>query len=90
MNSFRVDLAEGFKIIVEQNTGDYDKEIFIGVENPSGSYIQDLAIVRPVHTSVEGKIVYSSEEFEVLVYGDAEDDNYTEKFGIRRRKEDEE
>lgn len=90
MNKFEIPLESGHKLVVEQNTGEFDKEIFIGIDDESGKYIQDLAIVRPTYKCVKDDIIFGSDKFEILVFGDAGKEDFTEKFTVPLRKEDDE
>ena len=90
MNKISIPLSNGYKLIVEQNTGEFDKELFIGIDNPDGRYAQDLAIIRPTYKCVEDDIIFGSDKFEILVFGDAGKEDFTEKFTVPLRKEDDE
>ena len=72
VNKFAIPLADGHRLVVEQNSGEFDKEIFVGIEDESGRYYQDLAIIRPSYKCVNDDIVFGSDKFEILVFGDAE------------------
>ena len=90
MNKIKIPLEDGYQLILEQNTGEFDKEVYVGVENPSGVYIQDLAIVRPSYKLEDTKVKFFSNLFEVLIFADSHQEDYTDKFVIQRVKEDDE
>lgn len=91
MDRIVIPLDNGYKLIAEQNTdSEFAKEIFIGIEAPSGVYWQDLAVVRPSYTFGNNHVVFKSNNFEVLVYGNADQEDYTEQYSIDLRKPDDE
>ena len=91
MNRIVIPLSNEFNLIAEQNTdSEYEKEIFIGIESPSGVYWQDLAIVRPAYTFENNHVNFKSNEFEVLVYGNSDCEDYTEQYSVMLRKDDDE
>ena len=82
-----LEILEGVKIVAEINpdTAGY-KEIFIGLEDKNGLWKQDLVMVgKPYHYDDDLEVVLD-EGFRVLVYGDAEDENYTHEFMIDEYK----
>ena len=50
MNKIVIPLDNGYKLIAEQNTGEFDKEFYIGIETESGVYIgqQNRRLYRKV------------------------------------------
>ena len=91
MNKIVIPLANGFKLTAEQNTdSEFDKEVFIGIETDSGAYYQDLAIIRPTYSFEGENVVFDSDKFEILIFGDANSDDYTDKFTVPLHEEDEE
>ena len=90
MNKIIIPLSNGYKLIAEQNTdSEFDKEIFVGIETETGSYYQDLCIIRPTYTFKDEQVVFGSDVFEMLIYGDANSEDYTHKFTVPLYKEDE-
>lgn len=90
MERFEIPLDNGGKLVVEKNQGsEFDKEIYVGIENASGAYVQDLVIVRPTYTIDNEIVKFNSEPFEVLVYADADNEDYTNKFIVPLHKEEE-
>ena len=82
MNKIVIPLDNGYKLIAEQNTGEFDKEFYIGIETESGVYIQDLVIVRPTYSFKDEAVKFDSDKFELLVFGDNKTEDYTEKFVV--------
>ena len=90
MNKIIIPLSNGYRLIAEQNTdSEFDKEVFVGIETETGSYYQDLCIVRPTYTFKDEQVVFGSDVFEMLIYGDANSEDYTHKFTVPLYKEDE-
>ena len=89
MDRFVIPLSNGYKLVSEKNTGEFDKELYVGLESPDGSYIQDLAIIRPTYKFNNNDIVFDADKFEILVFEDADREDYTNKFTVPLRKEDE-
>ncbi len=89
MNRIVIPLDNGYKLIAEQNTGEFDKEFYIGVETESGAYIQDLVIVRPTYTFKDESVKFDSDKFEMLVFADSESEDYTNKFVVPLKNDDE-
>lgn len=91
MNKIVIPLANGYKLIAEQNVdSEFDKEIFIGVETETGSYYQDLAIIRPTYTFKDDEVIFGSDKFEMLIFGDEKREDYTEKFTVPLYQDDDE
>ena len=90
MNKIVIPLSNGYKLIAEQNTGEFDKEIFVGIETPTGAYHQDLVVVRPSYTFNDNDIVFGSDKFEMLIFGDAKREDYTEMVTVPLYHEDDE
>ena len=89
MDRIVIPLCNNYKLTVEKNTGEFDKELYISIEDPSGSYVQDLAIVRPTYKLKDNEVEFDGDKFEILVFGDAEKEEYTDKHTIPLRTEDE-
>lgn len=90
MNKIVIPLSNGYKLIAEQNTGEFDKEIFVGIETPTGAYHQDLVIVRPSYTFNDNDVVFGSDKFEMLIFGDVKREDYTEMVTVPLYQEDDE
>ena len=90
MNKIVIPLDNGCKLVAEQNTdSEFDKEIFVGIETESGSYLQDLAIIRPTYTFENESVKFSSDSFEMLIFGNEKVEDYTNKFTVPLYKDDE-
>lgn len=67
-------MDNGNRIVVEHDTDPRSSnELYIGVVDVNGVWIQDIAVVRSM---------LSTDKFEVLVYADAYDEDYTNRFVI--------
>lgn len=79
--AFDIELPNGFKLSAEQNADpNYQNEIFIGIKDNRGVWHQDLAVVRFGHDGMSLK--ETADNFEVLVYSDAYDEDYTHRFSV--------
>ena len=90
-NSHEIDKVcqDGNRIVASINDFDPEyKEIFVGVQTPSGDY-QDLVIVgEKYHYSNDSDgPVPDHNTFTVKVYGDSENEDFTEEFTIPLAKE---
>lgn len=80
-----IDLPNGLKLVAEQNQDpNFRNEIFVGIENGDGVWLQDLVIIRNAHSTnnIFGVAWYPN-LMEVLVYAD----DYTDKYAIDIRKD---
>ena len=80
----RIPLSDGNYLVAWRNTAqDYNKEIFIGIEH-NGVWAQDLAVVRPRYTydSEDGSVIFKDDLFDVFVYSDCDQEDYTDEFAI--------
>jgi len=79
-----IDLSNGLKLVAEQNTDpQFKNEIFIGVMKDDGVWYQDLAIVRNAYSyNSTAEVQWDEENFEVLVFGNENDEDYTECFCV--------
>ena len=82
MNKIIIPLDDGHRLIAEQNSGEFDKEIYIGIEQENGSYVQDLVIVRPTYKLENTDVKFDSDKFELLVFADEKREDYTNKFTV--------
>ena len=90
MDRFVIPLSNGYKLISERNAGEFDKELYVGIESPSGTYVQDLAIIRPTYRFKENDVVFDADKFEILVFGDATKEDFTDKYTVPLHIEDDE
>lgn len=83
-NRIKISLQNGYSLVVEQNSDpEYAKEVYIGIEDKEGAWCQDLAIVRNAYEIDNNlKVKWKDDEFEVLVYGDENSEDYTDAFKI--------
>ena len=81
MEKLKIDL--GFATLVAEKGADENyNEIFIGIEDKDGVWIQDLAIVgQKYHYTDEGEVV-QDKGINLMVYADKDDEDYTNKFEI--------
>lgn len=79
-----IQLPNGYQLVAERNTDpSYSREIFIGITDGNGVWWQDLAVVRNAYEITDNlKTKWKDDEFEVLVYGKEDDEDYTESFNI--------
>ena len=89
MGRFTIELSNGYKLVSERNTGEFDKELYVGIEDPSGSYVQDLVIVRPTYKFKDNAVDFDADTFEILVFGDATKEDFTDKYTVPLYKDDE-
>lgn len=85
----KIKLPNGYFLVAEQNTDpSFRNEIYVGITDGNGVWWQDLAVVRPAYKlrqkqlGLENEIEWSNDKFEVMVYSDAGDEDYTHKFDI--------
>lgn len=89
-----IELPDGHKLVAQQNLAPYDREIFIGIEDEHGVYLQDLACVRNAFLCGQGPsaeerpVAWRDGLFEVLVWGDENNEDFTEEFCVALHEED--
>lgn len=83
-NKIVIPLPNGYQLVAERNTDpSYNREIFIGITDGNGVWWQDLAVVRNAYEIMDNlKTKWKDNEFEVLVYGKEDDEDYTESFVV--------
>ena len=88
MEKIKIDL--GFATLVAERGNDEGyKEIFIGLEDKNGAWLQDLAIVgQKYHYDLDSNVV-NEKGINVMVYSDVNDEDYTHKFDIDIYEEEE-
>lgn len=90
MDKIEIPLNNGYKLVAERNIdSEFDKEMFIGIETDTGSYLQDLAIIRPTYKYKDNKVNFSSDLFEMLIFADSTREDFTDKFVVPLYKDDE-
>lgn len=82
-NRIVIELPNGYKLVAEQNSDpSYSREIFIGIMDNNGVWHQDLAIIRNSYSINGDEIVWNDKQFDVLVYGDKDDEDFTDDFSV--------
>lgn len=80
-----IDLHNGTKLVAEEGCDSaYPNEIYIGIMDESEVFWQDLAVVRGKYNNNGIEPRYEDDKFEVLVYTDEKNEDYTKKFEIKR------
>ena len=83
VNRIEIKLPNGYKLVAEQNTDpQFSREMFIGVVDPNGVWHQNLAIVRSSYRYDGENIIWSDDQFDVLVFGNENNEDFTEDFAI--------
>lgn len=86
-----IPLDDGDKLVVEQSADRrYPREVYIGVEDKHGVWLQDLAVVHQNSEIKDGDLQYIKDRYEILVYSDENDEDYTHQFVVKRYEEEEE
>lgn len=80
-----IEIGDGFKLVAEQNADQiYGREIFIGVVDKNGVWVQDLAAVRNAYDySSNYAPEWKDKEFDILVWHDEDNEDYTDEFSVR-------
>ena len=69
-------------LTVEQNDDpSYSKELYVGIQKDNGIWWQDLAIIRPAMVGEESG-VWSKDTFEIKVFADKDNEDYTHEFTV--------
>lgn len=81
MDKIKIDL--GFATLVAEKGVDNNyREIYLGLEDKNGVWLQDLAIIGQKYHYDEDSNVINEKGINVMVYSDANDEDYTHKFDI--------
>lgn len=81
MDKIKIDL--GFAALVAEKGVDNNyREIYLGLEDKNGVWLQDLAIIRQKYHYDEYSNIINEKGINVMVYSDANDEDYTHKFDI--------
>ena len=72
----------GKKLVAEVGAESDYREIFIGIEDKDGSWIQDLAIVGEEYEIRDMKVIHKPGVYTVKVYSDRFNEDYTHEFCI--------
>ena len=78
----RVTIDLGFATLVAEKGFDPNyKEVFIGLEDEQGVWLQDLAVIGGKYHYEKGEVVHDS-EVSIKVYSDKDDEDYTHDFSV--------
>ena len=82
----KIPVGNGINIVAEQGTdSSFPREIYIGLVNDNDMWLQDLAIVRQAYNLSSGDDdggEYIDGKYQVLVFSDKDNEDYTHKFDI--------
>lgn len=81
----KIPVGNGAYLVAEAGCSDFPREIYIGLVNDNDMWLQDLAIVRQTYnlpSSDDENIRYVDGEYQVLVFADKDNEDYTHKFDI--------
>lgn len=83
-NGIEIPLPNGYYLVAEKNTDpNYLNEIFIGITDGNGVWWQDLAVVRNAYEIGDDyEIRWKDEEFDILVYSDKDNEDFTHDFTV--------
>lgn len=82
-NRIVIELLNGYKLVAEQNPDpSYNREICIGIIDKNGVWHQDLAVIRSSYSIDGDEVVWNDKRFDVLVYGNKDDEDFTNDFSI--------
>lgn len=77
-----IEMDDGCKLVAEKSVDPYyPNEIYVSLNRPDGSWWQDLVVVRRSESEDEDK-------YEILVYADENNEDYTHKFIVGMHQED--
>ena len=85
-----VALPDGHRLVAELSSNrDFPYELYVGLEDESGSWVQDLMSVCNAYTFTVGDTdpQYLPGVFDAHVWADPYDEDYTESFAITAFKE---
>lgn len=78
-DEIRIDIGNNRKIVVEVGSLPGLKELYVGITE-NEEWIQNIAVIRePYSFDENGEIKTDQNSVEVLVYGDCENEDYTDK-----------
>lgn len=83
-----IKIGNGISLVAEQNTDPmFSKELFVGLVNDEGAWIQDLVIVKQKYNiSKNNGVEFEDGKYEVFVYADENNEDYTNCFDIEEAK----
>ena len=88
-NRIEIPVGNGMKMVAEQNSDpNYARELYIGIEDADGSWIQDLAcIANEYKYNNDGQVEWSDGIFRVIVWASYYQEDSTDEFTIRLRED---
>ena len=86
-NIVEVSLPNGDKLVAEANYDPDYKEIIVGIIS-DGVWVQDLAAVGEKYFYENGEKKTVNDEYQILVWADKDQEDWTEKFEVEKYKED--
>lgn len=86
-NRIEIPVGNGLKIVAEQNSDpNYDREIYVGIEDADGAWIQDLTcIANEYKYDSDGQVEWNDGVFRVIVWSSHYTDDSTDEFTVRLR-----
>lgn len=88
-NKIKIDL--GFAVlVVEENSDPSFKEFFVSLEDKNGNCLQDIAVIGQNYSISSSLDIVPKDQIRVLVYGDKDNEDYTDKFVIGLHSSEEE
>ena len=84
MNRIEIPITGGRKLVAEQNCDpDYSMELYVGIEDSDGSWIQDLVCVQNDYRyKPDGQLDWKDGMFRVIVWADHMSEDMTDEFVI--------
>lgn len=86
-NKMKIDL--GFAVLVVEKYTDPER-VFVGFEDKNGNYLQDIAMIGQNYSISSSSDIVPKDQIRVLVYGDKDNEDYTDKFVIGLHSPEEE
>ena len=87
MDKIKIDL--GFAVLVAEKGIDNNyREIYLGIEDQNGAWLQDLAIVGQQYHYDEELNVVNDRGIDVKIYADSNNEDFTDEFGINIYEEE--
>lgn len=66
--TIKIDLHNGYFLTAEQNMDPFERELFVGITDANGAWINNLAMIRNAFTfSEDGDTVWTEKEFDIWV-----------------------
>lgn len=88
MNEIKIPIGEDRFLVAERDKDSpFDREIYLCIKDSNGMVLQDLAIVRNAYDLEKPGVEWIPHLFEVMVYADKDNEDYTNKFVIAEHEE---